>query len=92
MSFAGHVFDMIRRNKEDREALKRLRNRSKDMRERYMGGNSSLPDISAEEFEEIDRQVKEREQQEKSYFFRTRLLILCIALVILLLVWLIKLF
>lgn len=90
MSFAGHVYDMIRRNKEDREALKRLRNRSRDMRERYMDGKSSLPDISAEEFEEIDRQVKEREQGEKNYFFRAKLVMLCFAVGVLLLVWLIS--
>lgn len=90
MSFAGHVYDMIRRNKEDREALKRFRNRSRDMRERYMDGKSSLPDISAEEFEEIDRQVKEREQGEKNYFFRAKLVILCFAVGVLLLVWLIS--
>ncbi len=90
MSFAGHVYDMIRRNKEDREALKRLRNRSRDMRERYMDGKSLLPDISAEEFEEIDRQVKEREQGEKNYFFRAKLVMLCFAVGVLLLVWLIS--
>lgn len=90
MSFAGHVYDMIRRNKEDREALKRLRNYSRDMRERYMDGKSLLPDISAEEFEEIDRQVKEREQGEKYYFFRAKLVMLCFAVGVLLLVWLIS--
>lgn len=90
MSFAGHVYDMIRRNKEDREALKRLRNRSRDMRERCMDGKSSLPDISVEEFEEIDRQVKEREQGEKNYFFRAKLVMLCFAVGVLLLVWLIS--
>lgn len=90
MSFAGHVYDMIRRNKEDREALKRLRNRSRDMRERYMDGKSSMPGISAEEFEEIDRQVKEREQGEKNYFFRAKLVMLCFAVGLLLLVWLIS--
>lgn len=29
MSFAGHVFDMIRRNKEDRDNLRRLRQQAK---------------------------------------------------------------
>lgn len=49
-----------------------------------------LPDISAEEFEEIDRQVKEREQGEKYYFFRAKLVMLCFAVGVLLLVWLIS--
>ncbi len=35
MSFAGHVFDMIRRNKEDREKLSQLRGKGKDMRTKY---------------------------------------------------------
>lgn len=90
MSFAGHVYDMMRRNKEDREALKRLRSRSRDMRERYLGGNYPLPDVSAEELEEIKQQTIEREKGEKNYFFRVKLWILFVALGLLLSVWLIK--
>lgn len=89
MSFAGHVYDMIRRNKEDREALKRLRDRTKDMRERYWGGKYPLPDISAEELEEINRQMQEREEKERNDFFRAKLWMFCIAIGVLLVVWLI---
>ena len=53
MSFAGHVFDMIRRNKEDREKLSQLRGKGKDMRTKY---SSHIPDISVEEYEKINQQ------------------------------------
>lgn len=80
MSFAGHVYDMIRRNKEDREKLRQLRKPGVDGRLNY---SSRIPDISVEEFEQIQEQTKERERQEKRYFFRIAWLFFCIALVIL---------
>lgn len=87
MSFAGHVFDMIRRNKEDREMLKQLRGRGKDARRKY---TSSIPDITADEFDKINQQLKKREQQERSYIFRTKLLIISIAILLLLVFGIIK--
>lgn len=86
MSFAGHVFDMIRRNKEDREMLRQLRDRGKDTRTKY---TSQLPDISAEEFDRINRQVKEREQDEQKYFLQIKYVILLAALAAFVLLWII---
>ena len=86
MSFAGHVFDMIRRNKEDREMLRQLRDRGKDTRAKYA---SQLPDISAEEFDRINRQVKEREQDERKYFLQIKYVILLAALAAFILLWII---
>lgn len=86
MSFAGHVFDMIRRNKEDREMLRQLRDRGKDTRAKYA---SQLPDISAEEFDRINRQVKEREQDEQKYFLQIKYVILLAALAAFVLLWII---
>ncbi|WFE84385.1 hypothetical protein [Parabacteroides chongii] len=86
MSFAGHVFDMIRRNKEDREMLRQLRDRGKDTRAKYV---SQLPDISAEEFDRINRQVKEREQDEQKYFLQIKYVILLAALAAFILLWII---
>lgn len=86
MSFAGHVFDMIRRNKEDREMLRQLRDRGKDTRAKY---SSQIPDISAEEFDRINRQVKEREQDEQKYFSQIKYAILLAALVAIILLYII---
>lgn len=86
MSFAGHVFDMIRRNKEDREMLRQLRERGKDTRAQY---SSQIPDISVEEYERVNQQLKEREQEEQSYISRTKLIILAITIAIIILVWII---
>lgn len=79
MSFAGHVFDMIRRNKEDREMLNRLRGRNNDSRTAY---TSHIPDISAEEFDRINHQIKERERTEQRYLFRTRLIFLVVTTIV----------
>lgn len=86
MSFAGHVFDMIRRNKEDREKLDQLRGRGKDARAKY---SSHIPDISAEEYDKINRQLKEREQEEQKYYSRIKYLIIAATLIILILLWVI---
>lgn len=87
MSFAGHVFDMIRRNKEDREKLRELRERSANDRTKY---TSRIPDISEKEYKVILQQTKEREKQEQKYFFRMRLLILGILLIIVVLAAVLK--
>lgn len=67
MSFAGHVFDMIRRNKENREMLDRMREQSREAKTRY---GSRLPDTTAEEMDEIKRRTEERQRQEQRYVFR----------------------
>lgn len=67
MSFAGHVFDMIRRNKENREMLDRLREQSRGAKTRY---GSRLPDTTVEEMDTIKRQTEERQRQEQGYVFR----------------------
>lgn len=77
---------MIRRNKEDREMLRQLRDRGKDTRAKYA---SQLPDISAEEFDRINRQVKEREQDEQKYFLQIKYVILLAALAAFVLLWII---
>lgn len=78
---------MIRRNKEDREKLRELHDRSVNDRTKY---TSRIPDISSKEFEEILHQTKERETQERKYFFRMRLLILGTLLIVVLLAAILK--
>lgn len=90
MSFAGHVFDMIRRSKEYRDVRNLRRSRAKDSRMRY---TSHIPDITADEFERIRQQTKERELQEQHYILRTTWIILSIcAVVVVLLLMLFSLF
>lgn len=86
MSFAGHVFDMIRRNKEDREKLDQLRGRGKDSRSRY---SSHIPDISAEEYDQINLQLKEREKQELLYQTKVKYIVLGGVVVVIVLLWII---
>lgn len=77
MSFAGHVSDMIRRNKENREMLDRLRQSSKEAKTKYA---AQIPDITAEELEEINRRLHEREQQEQRYAFYLKIKLLAITM------------
>lgn len=86
MSFAGHVFDMIRRNKEDREKLDQLRGRGKDARSRY---SSHIPDISVEEYDRINQQLQEREKQELLYQAKVKYILLGCVIVVIVLLWII---
>lgn len=79
MSFAGHVSDMIRRNKENREMLDRLRGKSREAKTSYA---NRLPDTTAEEMDAINRQIKQREEREERYAFRLKIGILGLAVVL----------
>lgn len=87
MSFAGHVFDMIRRNKEDREKLDQLRGRGKDSRSRY---SSHIPDISVEEYDRINQQLKEREKEEMLYQAKVKYILLGCVIVVIIILWIIS--
>lgn len=87
MSFAGHVFDMIRRNKEDREKLDQLRGRGKDSRSRY---SSHIPDISVEEYDRINQQLKEREKEEMIYQAKVKYILLGCVIVVIIVLWIIS--
>ena len=55
MSFSGFVFDMIRRNKENRDLLTLRRERMKDLQGKmYRKGTLQNPNVTLEELEKID--------------------------------------
>lgn len=58
---------MIRRNKENREMLDRMREQSRGAKTRY---GARLPDTTVEEMDAIKRQTEERQRQEQGYVFR----------------------
>lgn len=88
MSFAGHVYDMIRRNKENREMLELRRERYKDARKKMSdsSSHSDLPPVTSEEFGRINRELKEKRNQEQKYALRMKILFLSMGLLILVLI------
>ena len=85
MSYGGFILDMIRRNKEDRDNLKRIREKREGNGQiKY---SSRIPDMSAEDFEKILSQTKEREQQQERYFLRTTLYIVGILILLFILAY-----
>lgn len=87
MSFAGHVYDMIRRNKENRELLEVRRERYKATRKKMSESSSpsSLPPVTPEEFGRIDRELKEKRNHEQKYALQMKILFLGIGLLALVL-------
>lgn len=72
MSFAGFVFDMIGRNKANRDLLNLRRERRKELLGKMYKAGDEHPDlnITLAEFERIQKQTKEKERQERDIKFR----------------------
>jgi len=78
MSFAGHVYDMIRRNKENRELLSQLRDRTNKARKKNIEMNqpsANTKSITLEDIERICGEAKEWEQQRQQRAYRITLII-----------------
>lgn len=91
MSFAGHVYDMIRRNKENRELLELRRERHKDRLKKMTddASFSDLPDMTPAEWERVHRGLKKRSEGEQMYTLRMKILFLGIGLLAIVLVWIV---
>lgn len=82
MSFAGFVFDMIRRDKENRDLRRLRRERLDDRLDKMHKGHPGMPhNTTAEEMEKIIKQTAEKERDDLRYNVKAMLLILlaCIA-------------
>lgn len=91
MSFAGHVYDMIRRDKENRELRRSLRDRTKNNSTLHSKTDMSelYSNTTVEEMEEIKQATKEREFKERKYFFRATVLVIVIAILVALMLYII---
>lgn len=92
MGTLGCINDMMQRDKENRELRKLGRERLKEIRNKLidMSTGSQLPDISAEEMEEIRRKTQEKEAADNKHLLHVKLLIAACALLIFLLVFLLR--
>ena len=89
MGGEGHIFDMIQRAKQNRKMIQDRRDRMKDlvekMNEKPLTG---YPNKLAEgEMEQIARDIKSREDDEKVYYTRFMFAFLGILLLVMLVVW-----
>lgn len=89
MSFSGFVFDMIRRDKANKDLLKSRRERRKELRGKLCKPGESHPElnITLAEFERIQKQTKEKERQERNYYLRYTCIFLGGAVLVFVLVW-----
>lgn len=89
MGGEGHVFDMIRRTKQNRKMIQERRDRMKDLVEKMNEKPlSGYPNKLAEgEMEQIERDIKSREHDEKVYYTRFMFAFLGILLLVMLVAW-----
>lgn len=93
MSFAGFVFDMIRRDKENRDMRNLRRERLNERLDKMYEGHNDMPlNTTAEDMAEIAKLTKKKEQSEQRYSLKMTLFILgvCIAVASLLVLIFIK--
>lgn len=76
MSYGGHVLDMIIRNRESREPLKRRREQARKNQKTYIGKGNLPQNLTAEKFEEINQAIKKRELQQQRYLSRMTFIII----------------
>ncbi|MEL5892769.1 hypothetical protein AAE250_04595 [Bacteroides sp. GD17] len=82
MSFAGFVFDMIRRDKENRDLRNLRRERLGNRLDKMHGGHSMPQNTTVEDMEEIAKQTTKKEQSELNYSVKMTLLVLAVCIVI----------
>lgn len=84
MSFAGFVFDMIGRNKANRDLLNLRRERRKELLGKMYKTGDEHPDlnITLAEFERIQKQTKEKERQEQNLKFRNTCIFLALVVAV----------
>lgn len=89
MSFAGHVIDMMKRYKQNRELRTIHRERRKDRQKAMETGTSiDYSNLTVEKLEQYKKDTEKRERQEKSHYLLALSVILCAGLVAFLLLWL----
>nr|WP_302831314.1 hypothetical protein [uncultured Bacteroides sp.] len=83
MSFAGFVFDMIRRDKENRDLRNIRRERLNGRLDKMYEGHNGMPqNTTAEDMEEIVKQTKKRERSEQNYSVSMTFMIVGICIII----------
>lgn len=82
MSFAGFVFDMIRRDKENRDLRNLRRERFNERSGKMYRGRAGMPrNTTAEDMEKIAGLIRKKEQTEQRHTLRMTLVILGICLI-----------
>lgn len=83
MSFSGFVFDMIRRDKENRDLRSLRRERHNERLGKMHKGRTGMPqNTTAEDLKEIAKLTAKKEQSEQRYHSKMMVIILCICIAI----------
>ena len=83
MSFSGFVFDMIRRDKENRELRNLRRERHNERLGKMHKGRMGMPqNTTAEDLKKIAELTAKKEQSEQHYHSKMTMIILCISFII----------
>ena len=82
MSSAGHVLDMIRRDKENRELRKKIGNMRPAANQHVLKSQKKVKDVSISEIENIRADIEKKNKEDKSVMSKNIMIILFISVVI----------
>lgn len=82
MSFAGHAFDMIQRQKENRELRKSITKGRADMSKPILGTYRDLHNVPAQELNEIHKSLREKKIRDDDKMAKNMFVLLVIGLII----------
>lgn len=86
MSFAGHIYDMIRRDKENRELRQNLRGRLKADHKSSIGKyQDCYKDITPEKIDHITNELKKKSRQDEIKMQQSLIIVLFIGIVMIML-------
>lgn len=82
MSFAGFVFDMIRRDKENRDLRNLRRERLNNRLDKMYNGRNMPQNTTAEDMDKIAKLTAKKERSELHYSVKMTYLILLVCIVV----------
>jgi len=82
MSFGGHAADMLRREKDNRELRRNLRQRQKDaLSNSILGKKIDYQKLSSSELENITKQIEEKAQTDRSNMMKDTMKYIIVCLI-----------
>ena len=76
MSSIGHVLDMVRRDKENRELRKKFGNRKHDANQHVLKSRKNVKDISLSEVENIRADIEKKSKEDENVMSKNIMIVL----------------
>jgi len=87
MSSIGHVLDMVRRDKENRELRKKFGNRNPEANQHVLKSKKDVKDISLSEIENIRSDIEKKNKEDENVMSKNMMIMLLGSVVIVIIIF-----